>query len=100
MTDKPTTTTTAEVAETEKRDTTLGVRRLLVLVISFGLGTLVSLAGLWVFPALFGKPTMPLDAAVPISVLNIPLVPLAALPLGLFFMIWVDYFMGTKIVPD
>ena len=92
--------TKPEIAEGQANDPTLGVRRLLAWVIAFALGGVATVVGFYVFPAVFGKPPVPLDALLPISVLNIPLLPLTALPFGLFFLIWIDYFMGTKILPD
>lgn len=99
MTDKPE-KVAAEVTETEQRDPTLGPRRLLVVVLSFALGGVLTAVSMAVFPGLFGKPPIPLDALLPISFVEVPLLPLAALPFGLLVMIWLDYFMGTKIVVD
>jgi len=100
MAKTPETPTTPEVTEGQTADPTLGARRLLVVVISFAVGFALSAAGFVVFPALFNKPAVPFDALLPISILNVPLLPLTTLPVGLLFMIWIDYFMGTKIVPD
>ncbi len=76
------------------RDPTLGVRRLLAVVISFVLG-----GGVVALLILFYLKT-DLGATFPISVVEVPLWPIATLPMGLFFLIWIDYFMGTKIVVD
>ena len=75
-------------------DRTLTARRILVVVISFVLGAVVVALGI-IFFLKTG-----LDATFPISSVEVPLLPLATLPMGLFFMIWLDYFMGTKIVVD
>lgn len=97
---KPATTPENAAVEEEKQDPTLGARRLLVLILSLILGVAGTAGGMYGFPVLFGKAPMPIDAQVPISVLEIPLLLLGAIPFGLFFMIWLDYFMGTKIVRD
>lgn len=74
-------------------DTTLSARRLLVWVLAFVIGGVVS--------ALVMVGTrIPLDATLLLSFINIPFLPLVAIPAGFFFVIWIDYFMGTKIVPD
>ena len=75
-------------------DRTLGPRRALVVIISFVLGAVVVALGI-----LFFLKTG-LDATFPISSVELPLWPIATLPMALFFMIWLDYFMGTKIVVD
>ena len=75
-------------------DRTLGPRRALVVVISFVLGAIVVALGI-IFFLKTG-----LDATFPISSVEVPLLPLATLPMAFFFMIWLDYFMGTKIVVD
>jgi hypothetical protein len=85
---------------TPKQDPTLRARQLLAWVISFAVGGIGSAAGFYILPGIFGKPIIPLTARLPISFVEIPLLPLAALPAGLFVLIWVDYFMGTKILPD
>jgi hypothetical protein len=75
-------------------DRTLGPRRALVVVLSFALGAIVVALGI-----LFFLKTG-LDATFPISSVEIPLWPIATLPMGFFFMIWLDYFMGTRMVVD
>ena len=75
-------------------DNTLTARRILVVVLSFIIGAIVVALGI-IFFLKTG-----LDATFPISAFEIPLWPLATLPMGLFFMIWLDYFMGTKMVVD
>ncbi len=77
------------------RDSTLVPRRILAFVISFALGAvIIALAILIVLKA------NPLTATIPISTVNILLWPLATLPMGLFFLIWVDYILRTGIVVD
>ena len=75
-------------------DSTLGPRRLIAAVLSTILGA-VSVA----LVILFYLKT-DLGATFPISSVELPLWPMATLPMALFFLIWVDYFMGTKIVVD
>lgn len=77
----------------ERKDPTLNARRLLVWGLSFVLG--VAATGLAMLAT-----RIPLDGTLPISFLNIPMLPLAAIPAGLFFVIILDIFMGTRIVPD
>lgn len=77
----------------ERRDPTLNARRLLVWGLGLVTGVVVTALGML-------ATRIPLDAALPISFLNIPMLPLAAIPAGLFFVIILDIFMGTRIVPD
>ncbi len=78
-----------------RRDSTLVARRALAFVISFALGAVVvALAILIVLK------TNPLTATIPISTVNILLWPLATIPMGLLFLIWVDYILRTGIVVD
>jgi hypothetical protein len=78
-----------------QRDPTLTKRRVVAIVMSTVFGAVcVALA------ILFYLKTDPLTATLPISVLNIPLWPLATMPMSLFFLIWIDYFMGTRIIAD
>ena len=80
---------------TPTRGTTLTTRRVVAIVASIALGAVaVALA------ILFYLKTDPLTATLPISTLNIPLWPLATIPMSLFFLIWIDYLMGTRIVAD
>ena len=75
-------------------DPTLTARRILAFAIAIALGFVTIGAGI----ILILKTG--LDATVPISFVEIPLLPLAAFPMAMFFLIWVDYFMKTKIVVD
>ncbi len=78
-----------------RRDSTLVPRRILAFVISFALSAvIIALAIVIVLKA------DPLTATIPISTLNILLWPLATIPMGLFFLIWVDYILRTGIVVD
>ena len=100
MTDKPTAVPTPE-ADT-KPDPTLVSRQLIVWGISVVAAVVSCILILQVIvPAIWpnnGK--IPLDAHVPISFLDLPLVPLILVPLTLFFVIWVDYFFRAKVVND
>jgi hypothetical protein len=79
----------------QPQDRSLGLRRLIAFIIAFILG-FVSVSLVTIFYLKTG-----LDASFPIAFIpDVPLVPLATLPMGLFFLIWVDYFMGTGIVVD
>ncbi len=94
MTNKPTTAPAATPEAEPKADPTLLPRRVLVWALSALLaGTTVALIITFVLKTNLG-------ATVPISFVEIPLLPLAAFPLTLFYMIWVDYFLGTRIVKD
>jgi hypothetical protein len=78
-----------------KRDPTLTRRRVAAIVMSIVFGAVcVALA------ILFYLKTDPLTATLPIGALNIPLWPLATIPMSLFFLIWIDYFLGTWIIAD
>jgi hypothetical protein len=79
--------------EQGKADPTLGPRRLLVMAISAVLGVVSTALGLLAIRA-------PLDATFLVAFVELPVIVLAAIPMYFFFLIWVDYFMGTKIVPD
>jgi hypothetical protein len=86
---------TPATTDGENKDASLGPRRLVAFIISFGLGALI-VSLLIIFYLKAG-----LDASFPMAFIpNVPLLPLATLPMGFFFLIWVDYFMGTKIIPD
>ena len=77
-------------------DPSLGPRRLVAFIIAFVLGGVVIAVAIRIF-----LNADPFTATFPIAFLNdVPLLPLAALPMGFFFLIWLDYFMGTKIIPD
>ena len=77
-----------------ERDSTLGARRLLAVILSFVLG------GIVVALLIFFWLKTDLAATFPISTIELPLWPIATLPMALFFLIWIDYFLGTKIVVD
>ncbi len=92
MTDQP--TTAANSDDKPKTDPALFARRAMVWVLSaLAAGTTCALV-----IKFFLKTE--LTATVPISFVEIPLLPLAAFPLTLFFMIWFDYFLKTRIVND
>jgi hypothetical protein len=92
MSDVQSTNQTA--SESTNNDSNLGLRRLIAAVIAFTLAAVVVAAGI----ILYLKTG--LNATFPISDREVPLWPLATLPMGLFFLIWLDYFMNTKIVVD
>ncbi len=101
MTDKPVEQAAASQPETTaKQDNTLQARRILVWVLAVVLGGAVTAASFTFVPALWGKEPIPLDAVLLISFVNVPLLPLTALPVALLLLIWLDAFMGTKILPD
>ncbi|HVO72047.1 MAG TPA: hypothetical protein VMT24_18485 [Aggregatilineaceae bacterium] len=75
-------------------DRTLTTRRVIAFGLAIALGLITSALGILLILK------AGLDATVPISFVEIPLLPLAALPLTFFFLIWVDYFMKTNILPD
>jgi hypothetical protein len=64
----------------------------------------------WVVAALLGGTTVALGikfilhteitATVPLSFLEVPLLPLAAIPMTFFFVIWLDILFGARIVND
>ena len=89
MSDVPSTDNTSE----SKPDSTLGTRRLVAFIISIVLGT----ATIGIGQIVLLKTN--LAASFPIAFIpEVPLLPLAAIPMSFFFLIWIDYFMGTKIV--
>lgn len=83
-----------EETQEQTGDRTLRARRLLVWVISTLLG-FVTVSAVTLFYLKAG-----LDATFPISTVEVNLVLVTTLPMALFFMIWLDYFMGTKIVSE
>jgi hypothetical protein len=99
MTDKPTVVTPEPEGAP---DPTLQPRQISVWVISFVLAFVSSWLILQVIvPAIWpNNGRIPLTAYVPISFLDLPLLPLILIPLTLFFVIWVDYFFHTRVVND
>ena len=76
-------------------DPTLGPRRVVAFVLSFALGFGTIAAGIILILH------TGLGASFPMAFIpNVPLLPIAGVPMGFFFLIWVDFFMGTKIVPN
>jgi hypothetical protein len=76
-------------------DPSLVGRRIVAFIISFALGGLVVALGIIFFLK------TDLSASFPMAFIpNVPLFLVAGVPAGFFFLIWVDYFMGTKIIPD
>lgn len=74
----------------------LNIRRLFVWVVSMGLGLLTTwLCVVFLFPAL-----IPQEAGKGLGDYGLLLTVLTALPLGLIFVAWLDYFLDTRIHPD
>jgi hypothetical protein len=73
------------------------VRRLIVYVVGFTLGAIVSAAFvILVLPWLGPNDGNP----IPISKYGYQYFFWTAFPLGVMFVIWLDYFLDTKILPD
>ena len=103
MSDKPNAATaTPEASEASKQDSTLLVRRLVVWAAAVVLALLTSGFILQVGVKLIwpNNGSIPLDATIPISFVNPPLLPLMMIPMTLFFVIWVDYIFRTRVVND
>ncbi|MBX3083098.1 MAG: hypothetical protein KF716_15815 [Anaerolineae bacterium] len=75
-------------------DKTLRARQWLVVVLSFAIGAVITA----IFMIAFLK--VGLDVTFPMSNWEFPLIVAATIPMGFLVMIWLDYFMGTKILPD
>jgi hypothetical protein len=75
----------------------LTLRRIVVWVVSMGLGFLV--AALFITLIL---PWMGPNAGNPISIQKFGTLYYitAAVPIGLIFLVWLDYFLDTRILPD
>lgn len=76
------------------KDPTLTPRRLLVAFLSLGLGVLITAF------VITNVLKADLFATEPISNWEIPVLVLAAIPVSLLVLLWLDYFMGTKLLPD
>jgi len=103
MTDKPTTNAAAaSAADDQKPDPTLTLRRVMVWVVAVILAIITSAFILQFGVSLIwpNNGSIPLDSTIPISFVNLPLLPLAAVPLTLFWMIWIDHFFRTRIGND
>jgi hypothetical protein len=75
-------------------DRTLRARQLLVVVLSFAIGgAITAIAQITLL-------RVDLSVTFPVSSWEVPLIIAATIPMGFFVMIWLDYFMGTKILPD
>ena len=98
MTDQATATPPADA----KPDPTIQPRQILVWVISAVLAVITAIVLLQVVvPAIWpNNGRIPLNASIPISFLDLPLLPVMIIPLTLFFVIWVDYFFHAKVVND
>jgi hypothetical protein len=83
-----------EQAEPLPPDPTLLPRRVLVWVLSALIGgTLIALGIRFLL-------NTEITETVPISFVEVPLLPLAAFPMTLFVMIWLDVLFKTRIVND
>lgn len=92
MSDKPTAAQTP--APETAVDPSLFPRRVLVWVLSVLIGgSLVALGITFILRTSIFE-------TVPISFLEVPLLPLAAFPMTLFIMIWLDVVFKSKIVND
>jgi hypothetical protein len=74
----------------------LNIRRLFVWVVSMVLGLLVTwLTVVFIFPIL-----IPQEAGKGLGDYGLLATVLTALPIGLIFVAWLDYFLDTRIHPD
>lgn len=75
----------------------LAVRRLIVWVVSMGLGFLLSAAFITLV-----LPWMGPNAGNPISIQKYGIIYFitTAVPIGLVFVVWLDHFLDTRILPD
>ena len=95
MSDAPVQPAGSSVPETtSSSDKTLRARQLLVIVLSFALGTVITA----IFMIVFLK--VGLNVTFPMSNWEFPLIVAATIPMGFLVMVWLDYFMGTKLLPD
>ncbi len=84
----------------------LTVRRIVVWVVSGVLGFLTALliitVGFSILPFLSLPPIITPVQSVPVTIGEYGIIYFAttALPLVLLYMVWLDYFMGTRILPD
>jgi hypothetical protein len=74
----------------------LNIRRLFVWVVSMFLGLLLTWIGVvFIFPIL-----IPQEASKGLADYGLLATILTAIPIGLIFVAWLDYFMDTRIHPD
>lgn len=75
----------------------LAVRRLIVWVVSMGLGFVLSAAFITLV-----LPWMGPNAGNPISIQKYGIIYYitTAVPIGLVFVVWLDHFLDTRILPD
>ncbi len=84
----------------------LTVRRIIVWVVSGVLGFVTALliitVGFSVLPFLSLPPIITPVQSVPVSIQEYGIIYFitTALPLALLYMVWLDHFMGTKILPE
>jgi len=85
-----------------KAEPGLLLRRAIVWIVALIMAIVVGALILQVIvPAIWpNNGRIPLDALIPISFVNIPLLPIMAIPLTILFMIWLDFIFRTRIVND
>jgi hypothetical protein len=94
MTLQPAASATPDETGKPAEDRSLMARRVLVWVLSFVIGAVVT-ALCQIFLLRVG-----LDVTFPLSSWEVNLLLFATIPMGFFILIWLDYFMGTRILPD
>ena len=73
------------------------IRRIIVFVVGFALGAIVAAAGVMLIMPWLGPNE---GVAIPISKYGYQYFFWTAFPLGIMFIIWLDYFLDTRILPD
>jgi uncharacterized integral membrane protein len=91
---QPAASSSPDASAGTQNDRTLRARQWLVVVLSFVLGTAIT--------ALCMILLLRVDLSVTflMAAWEVPLIIAATIPMGFLIMIWLDYFMGTKILPD
>ncbi len=91
---QPAAPTSPDVSGGKQTDRTLRARQWLVVVLSFVIGAAITAV------CMIALLKVDLTVTFPMSSWEIPLIVAATIPMGFLVMIWLDYFMGTKILPD
>ncbi len=79
----------------------LTIRRLFVWIVSMVLGFIIGLLIITVgFDLLPVFTAVQKPAGVSVQEYGIIYFVVTSVPIGLIFVVWLDYFMGTKILPD
>lgn len=81
-------------ATIESADRSLLGRRLMVIVLSFVLGAIIAAGAQIVLLR------VDLSVTFPLSAWEVPLIICSTIPMGFLIMIWLDYFFGTKLLPE